>query len=586
MKDSTYSYYRLRIILIIFLMLAPLNYISFHYLSKSQSIASERIDIAVRNSSLSQQISFYATQVAYGAGENDKEILSRIVAEYDRNFYILKNGESLPLIENSKSFEKATSEFLPLFDNAEAIWLEYKQSVQVLLNGLVPPDTTQANSAEDAAAFIHENAAALLNINNEIVDIYVNEFDEKDDYIDYILYVELFVNLTVVGLGIWLIITANSRLVVLKNNKKDLAKELEKFKLAVDSASDHIIITDLEGVVLYANASVERITGYKPEEAIGKKAGALWKMPMNKDYYVQLWNTIKIKKEVFSGEIQNKRKNGEIYTAVVSISPVLDEHRNILFFVGIERDITEEKRIDQAKDDFLSIASHQLRTPLSSINWYAELILGGDTGKVPKQSKKCVEEIYKASKRMVELVNSFLNVSRLDLGVYVVRPEKLSFADIVSAIVQEMKLVLERKQQSINVAIDSELPNMMLDQRLITIILQNYLSNASKYSPEGASIELEMKKEGEYAQIRVTDKGIGIPTAQKDNIFSKLFRADNARSMDFEGTGLGLYIVRSIVDAVGGRAWFDSQEGKGSTFYATIPLSGMKPKDGTKELTL
>ncbi|MDR3549092.1 MAG: PAS domain S-box protein, partial [Candidatus Pacebacteria bacterium] len=142
-----------------------------------------------------------------------------------------------------------------------------------------------------------------------------------------------------------------------------LEKDLEKFKLALDNIADNVIITDPEGIVVYANKAVETVTGYRPEEAVGKKSGALWKAPMPAEYYRHMWDVIKNQKKVFVGEIRNRRKNGMIYTAAISISPVLDKNGDIEFFVSVERDVTKEKEIDRAKSEFMSLASHQLRTP-------------------------------------------------------------------------------------------------------------------------------------------------------------------------------------------------------------------------------
>jgi PAS domain S-box-containing protein len=151
-----------------------------------------------------------------------------------------------------------------------------------------------------------------------------------------------------------------------KNKIESLAGDLEKFKLAVDNASDHIVITDPDGVILYANRAVEKITGYSHSEVIGNKP-SLWGKQMPEEFYNNLWKTIKEEKTNFIGELNNRRKNGEIYVAEASISPILNSNNKVIFFVGIERDITLLKEISDAKTEFVSVASHQLRTPLTGI---------------------------------------------------------------------------------------------------------------------------------------------------------------------------------------------------------------------------
>jgi len=371
-----------------------------------------------------------------------------------------------------------------------------------------------------------------------------------------------------------------------------LARDLEKFKLAVDNASDHIVITDPEGIVLYGNKAIEKITGYKVEDALGKKAAALWKAPMPHEYYVKMWDTIKNKKQTFIGELQNRRKNGEIYDTKVSISPVLDNQGEIVFFVGLERDITHEKQIDRAKTEFVSLASHQLRTPLTAINWFTEMLLNEDAGKLNDEQKNYLQEVYKGNKRMVDLVNALLNVSRIDLGTFAIEPALTNIIELANDVIKEMQSQVVAKKLLISTSF-AELPQISVDPKLMRIIFQNLISNAVKYTPEQGKIIVTVQKSnkapskkqpGTSLYISVADTGMGIPAAQKDKIFTKLFRADNVRAKETEGTGLGLYIIKSIVEQSFGTIWFDSEENKGTTFHILLPFTGMSKKTGTKGL--
>lgn len=381
-----------------------------------------------------------------------------------------------------------------------------------------------------------------------------------------------------------------------KEHAETLANDLEKFKLAVDNASDQVVITDIEGIVIYGNATVERITGYTPAEALGKKAGVLWKTPMPLEYYKHMWNVIKVQKKPFVGEIQNKRKNGDLYMALISISPVIDNKGDVVYFVAIERDITKEKEIDKAKTEFVSLASHQLRTPLSSINWYTEMLLAGDAGAINEEQKKYLTEVSIGNQRMVTLVNALLNVSRLDLGTFIIEPEAVNVPEMSKSILDELKPQILEKKLNIKEEYDKDTPIFQADQKLLRIVFQNLISNAVKYTkPEGAinvmtkvvskgQVFGEKELDEDSLAISVSDSGMGIPSNQKEKIFIKLFRADNARESETEGTGLGLYIVKSIIDQSGGCIWFSSEENKGTTFFIKLPLSGMKKKEGTKKL--
>ncbi|MFA6322798.1 MAG: ATP-binding protein [Candidatus Buchananbacteria bacterium] len=372
-----------------------------------------------------------------------------------------------------------------------------------------------------------------------------------------------------------------------KNKTEVLAKDLEKFKLAVANASDHIVITDADGIILYANQGAEKITGFTAKEIVGTKVGSKqnWGGLMSNSFYDNLWQTIRIKRKNFIGELSNHRKNGENYQVNVSISPILNNRNEVEFFVDIEHDITKEKQIDRAKTEFVSLASHQLRTPLSAINWFAEMLLSGDAGKLKKEQAEYLKEIYQSNQRMVELVNALLNVSRLELGTFMIEPEDVDIVEISRSVLSELSSLVAKKEITLKKSYSKEIPKTLkLDQKLTRIIFQNLLSNAIKYTPEKGQVDLSIGVEGKNLLIKVADNGYGIPTGQQEKIFTKLFRADNVREKDAEGTGLGLYIVKSILNQSGGKIWFESIEGKGTTFNVTIPLTGMKSKVGTKTI--
>ncbi|MBI2049059.1 MAG: PAS domain S-box protein [Parcubacteria group bacterium] len=159
-----------------------------------------------------------------------------------------------------------------------------------------------------------------------------------------------------------------------KRSLQTTKEDLQKFYEAVEGAAEHIIITDADGFILYANKAAETITGYSMKAMIGQRP-SLWGGQMEKTFYEKMWKTIKIDKEVFHGEMHNKRKNGDLYTADLRISPILDNRGAVKFFVGIERDVTREREIDRLKNEFVSLASHQLQTPLTAIKWVVERLL-------------------------------------------------------------------------------------------------------------------------------------------------------------------------------------------------------------------
>lgn len=359
-------------------------------------------------------------------------------------------------------------------------------------------------------------------------------------------------------------------------------QDAKKFKLAVDSVSDHILITDADGIIVYANPAAEKTTGYAIDEMIGKKAGSkeLWGGLMDQVYYKRMWDTIKQNKETFTGEIRNKRKNGEEYTADVHIDPVLDDNEAVQFFVSVERDITKAKEVDRMKTEFISLASHQLRTPLSAVRWFVEMLQGGDVGRLTDDQLEIVENIKASNTRMIELVNALLNISRIESGRLLVQPTEGSMAKLARVALEELRPVAESKHLNIEEYISDDVPDILLDERMIRQVFTNLLSNAIKYTPEGGTVKLCVYVRENEIVGQVEDTGYGVPERDKEKIFNRFFRSQNVRAHETEGTGLGLYLAKIIVESSGGKIWFESEENKGSLFAFSIPKSGMRANHG------
>lgn len=371
--------------------------------------------------------------------------------------------------------------------------------------------------------------------------------------------------------------------VLLAKKIQETTEDFEKFKLAVDGTSDHVVITDANGVILYANKAAELTTGYTRKEILGNTP-ALWGKQMPPEFYRNMWHVIKEQRKSFYGEITNKRKDGQLYIAEAHISPLFDERGDLYGFVGVERDVTHQKDIDKSKNEFVSIASHQLRTPLTIINWYVEMLSDPAGESLSVKQRQYFDEIARASKRMIELVNALLNVSRIDLGTFMVDVEPLDFSIAMEDVLKDLSMQIAHKNVHVTKYYDKTLPAINADPKLLRIILQNLLTNAVKYTPDNGSITVELFRKQSSVLINVADTGFGIPAHQQGKIFSKFFRADNAREKEPDGNGLGLYIVKSIVEHSGGKIWFTSEENKGTTFSVELPLTGMRAKEGSKPL--
>lgn len=369
-----------------------------------------------------------------------------------------------------------------------------------------------------------------------------------------------------------------------------LTKDLEKFKLALDEASDHIVITDADGITIYANKAVEKITGYSRDEIIGEKAGVLWGKKMNLEFYETFWKTIKEKKEVFKGEINNTRKNGENYYAQVGVSPIIGRDGNVDFFVGIERDITAEKNMDKAKSEFVSFASHQLRTPLTSISLASEMLLKPRSEKNYRERGIYCKIIRSGVKEMTDIVETLLNISRIEMGTLNIKPESADIAKFMDSLLKIFALQMKKKKIVLKKRYDEKMPMISIDKHLMKIVIDNLLSNSVKYSPDEVVILVEIRKRENEVVIAISDTGYGIDADQQSKIFDKLFRANTKQKDKTKGTGLGLYMVKMAVEQYGGKIWLESPSNraflsaakkafagqKGATFYFTLPLNGMK----------
>ena len=354
----------------------------------------------------------------------------------------------------------------------------------------------------------------------------------------------------------------NQMIIAVKKSQTAITNDLEKFKLAVDNTSDHNIITDPEGIVLYANKGFENITGYKISEMIGKKAN------------------LPISKKTFSGEINNIRKNGEKYISTAEIFPILDDHHRILYFVDIETDTTRDQEVDQMKSEFVSFASHQLRTPLTAMKWFAEMLLNGDAGKITTEQREFVQNMYSSTSRMIDLVKDLLDISRIESGRIIIEPKPTDLIKLVQEILVEEKVKLKNKQQQIIPVFNKKLPKVNLDPLLVRNVYLNLINNAIKYTPNKGKININISRKKNDILTQISDNGLGIPREQQSQVFQKFFRAANAVKIETEGSGLGLYLVKAIIESSGGKIWFDSIEGQGTTFWFSLPIKGVHAKKG------
>lgn len=381
----------------------------------------------------------------------------------------------------------------------------------------------------------------------------------------------------------------------LEQKIRDRTSELEaakaKNEAILSSIGDGLIATDELGNIIFLNQSGQKMLKIS-ESPFGKQLVDLVPIQMEDGSFIDPQNrpmNIVLSSQLpFSSSIPNSfyyvRSDGTRFPVSIIVTPIIFNNK-LIGTIEAFRDITIEKDIDKAKTEFISFASHQLRTPLTAIKWYTELLLEGpeDTS---SSTKKYLDAVNTSNNRMIELVNSLLDISRIELGTFTSEPVPTNIADMARSVIQEQGPEISGKKIIFNESISEDIPLVNLDPKFLRMIFQNLLSNAIKYTPPMGSVTLKVSLANDKQNflILVSDSGYGIPKDQQDHIFSKLFRADNIQKLQIEGTGLGLYIIKQIVDFSGGNIWFDSKENIGTTFYVSLPVKGMPKKSGTKNL--
>lgn len=344
-------------------------------------------------------------------------------------------------------------------------------------------------------------------------------------------------------------------------------------------------LDDTERIILWNKAAAD-FAGITRSHVVGKKFADFFSVDTSGNV-----GSENIIRDILSG----KRKSGGDLAMLLACAdgkalpvsgtatPLSDERGASSGCMYVFRDVTKEREIDRAKDEFVSFASHQLRTPLTNMTWRAEMLLEGDAGRLTKQQRVYLQEIEDGNRRMTNLVNAFLNVSRINLGTLSIKPEPCDVRILVNECIGELAELIKEKQLSIRTAFEGS-AIVTCDPKILRIIIQNLLSNAATYTPVRGTVIVRLVAKGPELLLAVSDTGIGIPKRQQAKVFSKLFRADNVKKQHPDGTGLGLYIVKSLVDTSGGRVWFESQEKHGSTFCVALPVTAARVRGGTRSL--
>ncbi|HVS58539.1 MAG TPA: ATP-binding protein [Candidatus Saccharimonadales bacterium] len=350
------------------------------------------------------------------------------------------------------------------------------------------------------------------------------------------------------------------------------------------SIGDGAIATDEFGKITHINPAALGMLGFRASELLGQ-----W-FPKKIIAYLPDQTLIElvdrpITKAFLTGRpISEKalyrKKDGQLLPVALTVSPIISQGRPI-GAIEVFRDITLEEEVDRMKSEFISLASHQLRTPLSAIKTYAHMLLEGYMGTINSGQKQSLKTIVGAANRMNELISTLLNVTRIEAGTIAINPKSTRLTPLIEEILKEHEFQATENNITLSFKPPAGSSTITTDPVIVKEVLANLVGNAIKYTPPNGRVTVSVQQKEKDMLIRIKDTGLGIPQFAQDQVFTKFFRAQNVVRKETSGTGLGLYLVKGLLEALGGTIWFRSTEEVGTTFYVTLPRRN-RPASSTR----
>src|SRR3990167_5540360 len=379
-------------------------------------------------------------------------------------------------------------------------------------------------------------------------------------------------------------------LVFLAKSYIDLARQIKLFRAEkqnreaiLASLSDGILQYGADKKVIFMNPKAEEYFGVRQKDISDLKiVPDLWD---DKPIYRALVEIIYPELAPFTlsrgGESFLSEKGTEIHTSrpelrlFVLSKEIKNASGEVAGYVKIMRDISHDALISKIKSEFVSVAAHQLRTPLAALKWTIKLFLDGDMGKLEPKQLEFLGRGFETTQRMVKLVSDLLDAARIEEGRFGYEFKEMDYLDFIKKLIKNYELPSkEKKIGVILLPIRDLISPIYADEERLSLAISNLIENALRYTSMGGKIDIGISLEKDYAKTVISDTGIGIPKEEQKRVFSKFFRASNAIRLETEGTGLGLFIVRNIIKRHGGEISFVSEEGKGTIFTVLLPLKG------------
>ncbi len=373
----------------------------------------------------------------------------------------------------------------------------------------------------------------------------------------------VFTNLTAIIVGFYTVgifagLIANS----LRNKEKEVVLEKNKIKSIIKNLNDGLIYINKEGIIELFNPRAEKLLNIKKSQIINKNFKKI-----NSKKLKNLKILAQTNKTPLSIIIGNEKINLKIFTLKIK-----NLNKEIIGTIKIIRDISREKFIDEMKYEFINITSHQLRTPLSGIKGALNMLLDNDYGKLKKKQKEIIKKIYQANEKIIKMLSELFNIYSIEEGRASYKFTKTDIKNILKKLIEKLKLSEENEEKRFILKFSRNIPKINLDANKIELALTGVIDNAIKYTPKNGYIKITCQSKTKNIKITIEDNGIGIPQKDQNKIFTKFFRASNAKKFQTEGNGLNLYVTKTIINKHGGKIWFTSQLNKGTTFYIELPI--------------
>jgi PAS domain S-box-containing protein len=362
----------------------------------------------------------------------------------------------------------------------------------------------------------------------------------------------------------------------IKSNLPQPARALAAAEALFMSIGDGAVVTNENGRISRVNKEALKLLGFqRADELIGKWYPKLVVAEDEEGNVIPNWERpitqVFLEGKPISARLYYRRRDGSRIAAFLTVAPVIFDGRPI-GAIEVFRDITHEVELERTKDEFISLASHQLRTPATGVKQYVGMLLEGYGGKLSRRQLSILQNAYESNERQLNIVNDLLKVAHVDAGKVVLNKEATDLGQLVKDVISGLSSVFKKRRQKVTFIKPKQKIMVKVDVDRIRMVIENILDNASKYTPEGKQVSVDIERNNGCVDVVITDEGVGVAKKDIDRMFQKFSRLNNPLSQLVGGTGLGLYWAKRIVDLHQGSIDVSSRVGKGSVFIINLPM--------------